>query len=120
MTRRPNAVQPGTGLTAGAFVFLLLAATAGPPFPLSLLAAALGIAAIASFGTARVRAGLPVAAVAWLGAAAVGAALAWGLGEHPLSSTMAAVAAVQAVVGAVLLPGYLRGSARAGRTASRP
>ncbi|WP_331732833.1 hypothetical protein [Streptomyces sp. NBC_01718] len=71
----------------------------------------LGLGAIiASYGTERVAAANhPCAAIAWLSASLVAAVLAWGLGEHAYPGGYA-VAAFQLLVGAVLLPGYLRRS----------
>ncbi|MFI0813515.1 hypothetical protein [Streptomyces echinatus] len=73
-------------------------------------AAGLGLAAVAAYGTARTRSGLPCAAVAWLGAGGVAGILSWGLGEdYPFGY---ALASFQLLVGALLLPGHLRRSAR--------
>ncbi|MFH0245884.1 hypothetical protein ACGRHY_26505 [Streptomyces sp. HK10] len=77
---------------------------------LSGVAAGLGLAAIAAYGTARTRSGLPCEAIAWLGAGCVAGILSWGLGEdYPFGF---APAAFQLLVGAVLLPGHLQRSAR--------
>ncbi|MFH8582306.1 hypothetical protein [Streptomyces zaomyceticus] len=81
------------------------------------MAAGLGLGALASYGTVRTRSGLPCAAVAWLGAGCVAGTLAWGLGEgYPVGYT---VAALQFLVGAALLPGHLRRSARRAAAGAR-
>ncbi|MFC8019091.1 hypothetical protein [[Kitasatospora] papulosa] len=111
MTSRSTlASQPWTRLAAGALTCTLLATTVEARAQLCLLAAGLGVGAIAAFGIPRGRTGLPVAAVAWLGSGAVGAVLAWGLAEdYPFGY---ALAVFQFLVGIALLPGHLRRSAR--------
>ncbi|MEU9761926.1 hypothetical protein AB0D98_19695 [Streptomyces sp. NPDC047987] len=98
---------------------MLAAALLGHRAELSVMAAGLGLGAVAAYGVARVRAALPCAAIAWLGAGCVAAILSWGLGEdYPFGY---GIAAFQLLVGTVLLPGHLRrgepsaAGARAGR-----
>jgi hypothetical protein len=103
-------VPPWTALTIGAVACVLAAALLGAHAQLSVVAAGLGLGAVAAYGVARTRAGLPCAAIAWLGAGGVAGILSWGLGEdYPFGY---ALAAFQLLVGAVLLPGHLRCSAR--------
>ncbi|RST22879.1 hypothetical protein EF908_13995 [Streptomyces sp. WAC04770] len=99
---------PWAVLCAGAAV-CVLAALVGPRAELSLVAGGLGLAAVAAYGAARVRAALPCAAVAWLGAGCVSGILSWGLEDFPFGY---GVGAVQFFVGMVLLPGHVRRSAR--------
>ncbi|MEV4868512.1 hypothetical protein [Streptomyces syringium] len=109
MRRPAPALSPWTALTASA-VACLLAALLGARAELSVVAAALGLGAVAAYGVARTRAGLPCAAIAWLGAGGVAGTLSWGLGEdYPFGY---ALATVQLLVGITLLPGHLRRSAR--------
>ncbi|MFF1680747.1 hypothetical protein ACFVYG_32505 [Streptomyces sp. NPDC058256] len=100
-----------TALTAGAVACVLAAAAVpGGRAQLTVVAAGLGLGAIAAYGTARTRAGLPCAAVAWLGAGCVAGALGWGLGRD--YSFGYVLAGFQLLVGAVLLPGHRRRSTR--------
>jgi hypothetical protein len=115
---RPTPVRPWTALTIGAGVSVFAAGVLGARTELSVVAAGLGMAAIAAYGTARTRSGLPCAAVAWLGAGCVAGILSWGLGED--YSFGYALAAFQLLVGAVLLPGHLRRSARQAVADARP
>lgn len=106
----PATTPPWTALAAGAAACVLAAALLGARAELSVVAAGLGVGAVASYGTARVRAALPCAAIAWLGAGCIAGILSWGLGEdYPFGY---ALAAFQLLVGAALLPGHLRRSAR--------
>ncbi|WP_435059679.1 hypothetical protein [Streptomyces sp. bgisy060] len=108
--RPAPALRPWTALTIGAVVCVLAAAALGARAELSVVAAGLGLGAIAAYGTVRTRSGLPCAAVAWLGAGCVAGILSWGLREdYPFGY---ALAAFQLLVGSVLLPGHLRRSAR--------
>ncbi|MGW3930368.1 hypothetical protein ACWECC_20035 [Streptomyces microflavus] len=110
MTSPAPATPPWTALTIGAVACVLAAALLGARAELSVMAAGLGLGAIAAYGTARRRAGLPCAAIAWLGAGCVAGILSWGLEEsYPFGY---ALAAFQLLVGAVLLPGHLRHPAR--------
>ncbi|MEU1077749.1 MULTISPECIES: hypothetical protein [unclassified Streptomyces] len=105
---RPAPVHPWTALAVGAVICVLAAGVLGARAEMSVAAA--GLAAVAAYGTARTRSGLPCAAVAWLGAGSVAGILSWGLGEdYPFGY---ALAAFQLLVGALLLPGHLRRSAR--------
>ncbi|MFB6984616.1 hypothetical protein ACNPQN_32735 [Streptomyces sp. NPDC056297] len=117
MIQPAAAPVPWKNLAVGAAVFVLAAAAAPDARGwLVVTAAALGLGALAVYGTAQVAAGRPCAAVAWLVAGCVAGVLAWGLGEraYPLGY---AVAAFQILVGFVLLPGHLR---RSRRPAARP
>ncbi|MEU6293031.1 hypothetical protein [Streptomyces sp. NPDC046988] len=108
---RPDpALRPWSALSIGAVVCVFAAAVLGARAELSVVAAVLGLAAVAAYGTARTRSGLPCAAVAWLGSGCVAGILSWGLGEDYLFGY--ALAAFKLLVGAVLLPGHLRRSAR--------
>lgn len=108
--RPAPAIPPWTALSVGAGAGVLAAAVLGPRAELSVVAAGLGLGAVAAYGAARVRAALPCAAVAWLGAGCVAGILSWGLEENfPFGY---GVAAFQLLVGLVLLPGHLRRSAR--------
>lgn len=110
MPRPAPALPPWTALTVGAVACVLAAALLGARAELSVVAAVLGLGAVAAYGTVRTRAGLPCAAIAWLGAGGVAATLSWGLEEdYPVGY---ALAAFQLLVGIALLPGHLRGSAR--------
>lgn len=110
MTRSAPAMTPWTALTVGAVACVLGAALLGDRAALSVVAAGLGLGAVAAYGVARVRTGLPCAAVAWLGAGGIAGILGWGRGEdYPFGYELAAF---QLLVGAALLPGHLRRSAR--------
>lgn len=110
MPRPTPAMPPWTALTAGAAACVLAAALLGARAELSIVAAGLSLGAVAAYGAARTRAGLPCAAIAWLGAGGVAGTLSWGLGEdYPFGY---ALAVFQLLVGAALLPGHLRRSAR--------
>ncbi|MFI5867111.1 hypothetical protein [Streptomyces sp. NPDC051546] len=108
--RPAPALPPWTALTIGAVTCVLAAAVVGARAELSVVAAGLGLGAVAAYGVARTRHGLPCAAVSWLGAGCVAGILSWGLGERYVFGY--ALAAFQLLVGAVLLPGHLRRSAR--------
>ncbi|MCX4681337.1 hypothetical protein OG413_45345 [Streptomyces sp. NBC_01433] len=117
MTRPTPAMPPWTALTVGAVACVLAAALLGARAVLSVLAAGLSLGAVAAYGTARVRAGLPCAAIAWLGAGGVAGILSWGLGEdYPFGY---ALAALQLLVGGILLPGHLRRTARRAAASAR-
>ncbi|MET7902728.1 hypothetical protein ABZS86_15130 [Streptomyces sp. NPDC005355] len=96
---------------------VLAAAFLGARAELSVVAAGLGLGAVAAYGVARTRAALPCAAIAWLGAGGVAGTLSWGLGEdYPFGY---ALAAFQLLVGTVLLPGHLRRSAHRAAAGAR-
>ncbi|MFE0062648.1 hypothetical protein [Streptomyces sp. NPDC059003] len=115
MTR--SVMPPWIALTVGAGVCVLAAALLGARAELSIVAAGLGLGAVAAYGVARVRAALPCAAIAWLGAGCVAGILGWGLGEDYAFGYV--LAAVQLLVGAVLLPGHLIRSPRRAAAGAR-
>ncbi|MEU6371203.1 hypothetical protein ABZ876_37360 [Streptomyces sp. NPDC046931] len=96
---------------------VLAAAFLGARAELSVVAADLGLGAVAADGEARTRAALPCAAIAWLGAGGVAGTLSWGLGEdYPFGY---ALTAFQLLVGTVLLPRHLRRSAHRAAAGAR-
>ena len=104
-------LRPWTVLSALAVACLIGAAAMGFRAPLSVAAAALGTAAITTYGITRVRSGQSCAALAWLGAGCISAVLYWGLGReiYPIGYPSAVA---QLVVGLALLPSHLRRSDR--------
>lgn len=119
MSRPAPATPLWTVLAAGAMACVLAAAAVpGSRAQLTVVAAGLGTAAIAAYGTARTQAGLPCAAVAWLAAGCIAGAAAWGLGREYAFAY--ALAGFQLLIGAALLPGHLRRSARQTDAARAP